>query len=258
MFLWIVLVAMKKIIHKAVFLFPLAIIGFGLISFIFGQLPAAFMPAQAARPLHSIVVTYACAVFFIITGMGIIAGIFSAACARLIAVFFFINLIYPQLTLSLQQFSNAGLWTVTLEILALCSGASMLTRIPAISKLAKYTFALSFLGFALLHYMYADYIVTLIPAWMPAHYLLNALVFAGFVGIAASLIFNMYVNLAGICFGSMFCFWVITLHLPRCLSSMSKEAEWSSLCIAVAMAGIGFLLAAEDKNQLPAIAVKTV
>ena len=247
MFLWIVLVAMKKIIHKAVFLFPLAIIGLGLVSFIFGQLPEAFMPAQVAPPLRGIVVTYACGAFFIITGMGIIAGKFADTCARLIAVFFFINLIYPQLVFSLQQFSNAGLWTVTLEILALCSGACMFARLPTIGKLAKYTFALSFLGFALLHYMYADYIVTLIPAWMPAHYLLNALVFAGFVGIAASLIFNRYVKLAGICFGCMFCLWVITLHLPRCLSNMSKEAEWSSLCIAMAMAGIGFLLAAEKK-----------
>ena len=233
-------------IHKAALLFPLAVIGFGLIIFIFGRFPEAFMPAQIVLPLRSII-TYGCGVLFIITGIGIIIGKFSDTCGKLIAIFFFINLIYPQLFISLQHFSDAGKWTVTLEILALCSGACMLTGKPRIATVAKYTFAIAFLGFALLHYMYADYIVTLIPAWMPAHYLLNAMVFAGFVATAISLIINMCVRLAGIFFGSMFCIWVITLHLSRCLSNMSKEAEWSSLCIAMAMAGIGFLLAAEKK-----------
>ncbi len=232
---------MKKWIPQGKFLFALAITGFGLITFITGQLPKAFSPAIESTSLRLTVVVI-CGLIFIASGIGLMINRFATNAGFLIFFFFLADLIYPQLITSLQQPTNAGQWTLTLELLALASGACFLTNNQLLQKIARYTFALSFIGFAVLHYMYADYIVTLIPAWMPAHYFLNALVLAGFIATSASLILNIATGPATFAFALMFCLWVITLHIPRCILHPSNEAEWSSLCIAIAMAGIGFLI----------------
>lgn len=120
--------------------------------------------------------------------------------------------------------------------------------ISKISQVARYTFAVSLLGFGILHYMYADFIATLIPAWMPAHLFLDYIVLFGFLATVVSIIINIQTQLATFLLGTMFLIWVVTLHLPRSIATASIAAEWSSLFIALAMSGIGFLIAA-DKLQ---------
>ncbi len=240
---------MKLLLQNGRLLLPLAIIGFGIINVVTGHFPTAFMPVIENKLLQGTLV-YGCAMLFVGSGAGMMLNKFERPCALAITVFFFIDLCYPQLTTALQQPGNASQWTVTLEILALCSGTAVWSGLPRVQRIARYAFAVALAGFAVLHYLYADYIVTLIPAWMPAHYVLNALVLIGFAGTAVCLVINRFTRLANTLLGCMFVIWVLTLHLPRCLASPSKEPEWSSGCIALAMAGIGFVLASRTRQDI--------
>lgn len=246
---------MKQLLQSGPYLFALAVIGFGLINVVTGNFPPAFMPVIQSSLLR-ILLVYACGILLISAGICILTNKFARTAATITAILFFADLLYPQLTTSLFDINNASQWTVTLELLALCSGAVILAASlhdlsrtiisPAVlekcSRIAPYTFAISLLGFALLHYMYADFIATIIPAWMPAHKLLNYVVLVGFVAAAASIIIHIQTRLATALLGIMFLAWVLTLHLPRCFSNPSKADEWSSLFIALAMSGIAFTL----------------
>jgi hypothetical protein len=39
------------------------------------------------------------------------------------------------------------------------------------------------------------------------------------------------------------------LHVPRVIKNPQTETEWTSMCIALAMSGIGFILAINGKNR---------
>ncbi len=248
---------MKKILQSGRYLFGIAIIGFGIINLITGNFPLAFMPPIASS-LIRVVAVYGIGIILVATGICIIVNKFPKTAATIIAMLFLLDFIYPQLTQLFSNFKNPNQWTVTLEILALCSGAFILAAslkddfqkpiisnntISKISQVARYTFAISLLGFGILHYMYADFIATLIPAWMPAHLFLDYIVLFGFFAAGLSIIINIQSRLATFLLGIMFLIWVVTLHLPRSIASPSIVAEWSSLFIALAMSAVSFIIA---------------
>jgi hypothetical protein len=47
----------------------------------------------------------------------------------------------------------------------------------------------------------------------------------------------------------MFFLWVVVLHAPRVCASLHNGDEWSSLFVALAMAGASFLIAATLPNR---------
>lgn len=103
-----------------------------------------------------------------------------------------------------------------------------------------YLFALSLVVFAVLHIRYNSFILTLIPAWMPAHLFLNYVVIAGFLLSAFSFFTNIKVSLAAELLGIMYLLWVLTLHAPRVIGKLTVEPEWASLFVALAVCGTAF------------------
>jgi sorbitol-specific phosphotransferase system component IIBC len=93
------------------------------------------------------------------------------------------------------------------------------------------------------HLMYAKFVATLVPAWIPGQ-----LFWAYFVGVAffaagLSIIARKLAPLAATLLGLMFLLWVILLHLPRVVASPHDGKEWTSAFVALAMSGSAFALA---------------
>lgn len=153
---------------------------------------------------------------------------------------------------------NGSTWTIVFETLALCGvawllagaashhtatarrGAPMFSagRVPGILS-----FAVSLLVFGVLHLVYADFVATLIPVWIPARlfwaYFTGAAFLAAGVSIATGVRGRLAATLVGIMFGS----WVLILHAPRVLSKLYDRGEWTSLFIAMAMCGGAWIVA---------------
>jgi hypothetical protein len=72
---------------------------------------------------------------------------------------------------------------------------------------------------------------------------------AGFIATAAALATKILARLATTVLGLMFFLWVVTLHAPRVYASLHNGDEWSSLFVALAMAGGSFLLASTLPNR---------
>ncbi|MEO6316667.1 MAG: hypothetical protein ABIU63_03585 [Chitinophagaceae bacterium] len=234
-------------------LFSLGLLCIGINHLIFGVFPAGLEPvAVAINGVKGLAYT---------TGVLIIAGavliLFTAGQERLAGVWllfivFLLILLLMQLPKALQDSSNAGIWTGFFEVLAVISGlffiaAKALPGKPALLPVGRFLLIVAMLVFGALHIMYARYIVTLIPPWLPLRSVLNAVVIAGFFGAALSLLLKRWVSQVTVLLAGMFFIWFIVLHLPRSIAARNLEAEWTSAFLALSMSGVALLAGANAK-----------
>jgi uncharacterized membrane protein len=107
----------------------------------------------------------------------------------------------------------------------------------------RFLFAAGLVVVGVQHFLYAKFIATLIPSWIPGHLFWAYFVGVAFIAAALSLATNIQGRLAAALLGLMFLLWVIVLHVPRVVASPHQGNEWTSAMIALAMCGGSFVLA---------------
>jgi hypothetical protein len=143
-----------------------------------------------------------------------------------------------ELTLSGGAFLAAGSLTRENKVPPLENFLEKL--IPA----GKYFFAVTMLIFGYTHFLYRDFVVTLIPAWIPGHlfwtYFAGASLMAGGLGIILNIKRHLAANLLGI---AIF-IWFIILHIPRAVADpySGNGNEITSVFEALSFSGIAFLI----------------
>jgi uncharacterized membrane protein len=149
----------------------------------------------------------------------------------------------PQLV---QHLHNPGPWTGTFENILLFGGACMLTG--KFQRDGKYLFAAALIVFGVQHYMYTQFITTLIPTWLPFHLFWAWVVTIAFFASAISIIIGKKVRLATLLLAVMFLIWVIILHLPRAITNGHSEPEWTSTFVALAAGAVSLVVAGLAKD----------
>lgn len=138
---------------------------------------------------------------------------------------------------------DPGPWTSGSELLAMCGAALVLAGSHTTIKLGRILFAVSLVVFGVQHFLYAGFIATLVPSWIPGHLFWAYSVGVAFVAAALSIATQTKSGLAATWLGIMFLLWVIVLHLPRVAAAPHNGNEWTSLFVALAMSGGAFMLA---------------
>jgi positive regulator of sigma E activity len=91
--------------------------------------------------------------------------------------------------------------------------------------------------------MYARFVATLVPAWIPARLFWAYFTGIAFVAAAVSIATKRMLGMAAMLLGTMFFLWVVFLHAPRVTGAIRNGNEVTSLFVAVAMCGLSFVLA---------------
>ena len=249
---------MQEFFKAGKYLFAFSIIAFGIIQFGVQEFMKGFLPMPESLPARNFFLNFI-STLFVAGGIALCIRKTMHRAALLIGMLLFILFIYPHLVTLLGDLHNPNPWTVTAEDLALASGAFIIsgdaqnpTVAPGKSALARngrILFAISLIVFAVQHFLYADFIATLVPVWIPFK-----LFWAYFIGVAFSLacisiLINIKTRLACALLGFMFLFWVIFLHLPRVAAATHIEPEKTSMFIALAMCGVFFTIAADSTEQ---------
>jgi uncharacterized membrane protein len=157
---------------------------------------------------------------------------------------------------------DGGGWTTGFEVMALAGAAWVLAGMAGATTLRPVGVQPAVLGrgmvgvslpvFGILHFVYAAYVASVIPAWIPGH---TGWAYAtGLAHAAAGLaiVSGVQRRLAAILEGCMFASWVVILHVPRVAGALDHRNEWTSLFIAVAMAGGSWLVAGATTTSPPA------
>lgn len=258
---------MNNIFNAGRYLFAVALLGFGLIQLITGNLPSEFIPLPPGMK-GKIIIAWITGIIFIASAICIIINKFSKSGAVAAGTIFFLFLVYPHSIKLLSNVYNPSEWVAFLETLCFSSIALVLaSTLPndkfinakcnnTLNKCAiagKYIFAIAIIIFGIQHFMYEKFIVTLVPSWIPFKIFWLYLVKAGFILTGISIILNFKTRLGLTLLGIMFLSWVLILHGPRVAATPKIEPEWTSFFVALAMCSGCFTLTSQTKKKVTKI-----
>jgi uncharacterized membrane protein YphA (DoxX/SURF4 family) len=200
----------------------------------------------------------------LITGLSIAINLKGSLAALLLGVALFVRVLIVHLPRALVNLHRPDPWTSGFEILALCGGTLALAgalsdkpynsrswgRADSTITVGRFLFAIPLLDFGALHFMYARFVATLVPSWIPWHLFWAYFVGVAFFAAALAIIIGKHASLAATLVGLMFLLWVFLLHLPRVAAAPHNANEWTSAFVAVAMSGSGFALAGALEQRI--------
>jgi uncharacterized membrane protein len=147
---------------------------------------------------------------------------------------------------------------VLLFLVALWAAKADIARVRALDKivaLSNLCFAIPLAVFGALHLSAVDFVLPIVPAYMP--WRLFWAYFVGFALLAASLSIatKIQVRWSGLLFGIMMFIFVATLHFPGALASPKDRFAWTVVVREMSFAGGGWILAGnamrgEHKSRL--------
>jgi uncharacterized membrane protein len=188
-------------------------------------------------------------------GASILFGKRARAGAALIGWFFLVSVVVFHMprfhgvlysgvdrTRALEPLALSGAAFALISILP--SRVGLLLRSPSwLTRMGCWLFALSLLVFGYQHFLYASFIATLIPAWIPGHLFWVYFTGVGFIVTGLAVMVEKFGGrLAATWLGIMFLLWFVVLHIPRAITRNTRD-EWNSAFVALAFAGASFIVA---------------
>ncbi len=103
-----------------------------------------------------------------------------ARAALALGAYFLLHLVVVHGAKVAARPAHAGLWTSAFEMVAMTGGLWVLAgtlrpdgdaerAVTIASTIGRYAFSLPLVAFGVLHAMYATYVATLVPSWIPGH-----------------------------------------------------------------------------------------
>ena len=161
-----------------------------------------------------------------------------------LAVLFGMVFVAFQLPAPLALVRDGVARTRALETLAFLATAAALAG-GALARLGPVLFGLCFVVLGAQHFMYAGFIATLVPSWIPGGGLFwNYATGVGMIAAGLAIGANRLAAPAGLLLALMLAAFVLTLHLPRTLTQAATANELNSLLVALAMTGAALVFAA--------------
>lgn len=125
-----------------------------------------------------------------------------------------------------------------------CRTESSITELAGMSEFMKKSirivqtvFALPWLIFGVQHFMYADFVANLVPAYFPARHFWAYLTGAAMIAAGASLIFDIPGRLASFMIGIMLLTFILLIHAPTILAD-SSVLNWTRALQDLAFAAL--------------------
>ena len=240
--------------------FAIAMIGFGVLSLVYADpVFGLAAPLPAWLPLHAFW-GYLTGSVLVVAGGCLLGGVKVRAAALVLGILFSLWVLLLHVPELIANPHSGNAWTTAPETLAICSAAWILTVTHAAASRAEailagaapYLFGICALIFGILHFVYADYVATLISVWIPAHlffaYFTGAAHFAGGLAILTRVLAPLATTMLGIMYAS----WVLILHIPRVIAAPQNRAEWTSLFVATALSGSAWIVAGGLARKSPA------
>jgi uncharacterized membrane protein len=244
--------------------FAIAIVAFGVQHLVHGAFVTRVVPWWPAwMPAHPL---WAGAVGLALIGAGaaILANRRTAAVASVLGAALLLSFLCLGLPMAAADAPLGGAWTRAGKALALAGGAFLVAQttggttaagLARLWPLGPWCFGAFLALCGIQHFVHARFVQTLVPAWIP-----GALIWTWFTGVAllaagVGVVLPRTARLAGLLTGLMIATWVVVLHVPRALADLQDTNETTAVFEALAMSGIGFLVAARaGRASLPVAA----
>jgi uncharacterized membrane protein len=240
--------------------YAIGLIGIGVQHFIFSDFIPVIMPGWPAWiPGGHAVFAYIFGALLISAGACILFDIKGRIMAALTGAVFLLLVIVAHLPVTLALYPwHLGSWTNAFKLLTMCGGAWMvvgslddrssqrISFLEPIMPVGRYFLPITVIAFGYAHFLYVEFVQSLVPAWIPGHVFWTYLAGVALIAAGLGIIFRVQARLAAFLLGLMIFLWFILLHIPRAIADphSGKGNEWTSVFEALAFSGIAFIMAA--------------
>jgi len=270
---------MQTIYHKLLrpgqIFFAIALVGFGILQFIYGDIVIGRAPAYPPGVPGQYIFACIWGAAFVLVAVLILGGRREQAWTGLIVTAFFV-FVWAFLRQLPTVFANPNGGTITAlgKAIALFGGTLAVAASIAFSALGLlpppqegrelrsallnavflWIGSISVGGFLVLggieHFIYPQFVATLVPSWIPFPvfwtYFAGIALILGGLGIIIPFLPPIIARPAAALSGLMIFLWVLMLHLPRAIAgadAASRRNEWTAVFEALAISGIAFVVA---------------
>jgi uncharacterized membrane protein YphA (DoxX/SURF4 family) len=249
---------MKNLLWPGRFFYGIGVAGIGLQQFIYSEFRPVLLPYWPASVPGQNILAYLAGALLILAGLAIILDKKGRIACYILAGFFFLLFlcchVYFQLFLNPNDF-HLGSWTDALKELALSGGAFLMAASfpeqkaspPAklLQLLGKAFFSIMLIAFGVDHFLYTEFVATLVPNWIPGHIFWTYFAAVALIGSGVCFLLQLQVKLVGMLCGVMLFLWFVILHIPRAIADphAAKGNEITSVFQALAFSGIAFIIA---------------
>ena len=144
----------------------------------------------------------------------------------------------------------AAAWVLAVAVPAAASSfRGRENLIATLAKIGRCVFAFALIVFGIQHFMYAEFIDTLITSWIPGKLFWTYLTGVGMIAVALAIITGIYARFACLTLAAMFFLWVLVLHAPLVATHLNNGNQWSSLFVAMAMGAASLILAISSSRD---------
>jgi uncharacterized membrane protein len=246
----------------------IAMVAFGVQHFIYLNFVTRLVPPLPAWIPGQAFLASLFGAFLIAAGIAIIVGIEARTMALLLGGTLLLSFVVLYLPSIFATPRNGSQWTRAGKALALSGGSFLIAgSIPVayaslkgframVAKalerfipLGRFFLAAFLMLGGILHFIYAQRVSTLVPAWIPWHmfwtYFSGCALIAGGLGI----IVPWTTRLAATLSAGMIFIWFVTLHIPRALANLRDANETTAVFEALAMSGVAVLIATNPTGR---------
>ncbi len=242
---------MSQLSSLAKTLFAVAMAAFGVLSLVSGELiraPVTLAP-QPILVYLSAAVLGSCAIAITVKRFDYLAAI-------ALGTAFGLSFVLLHIPALIAHPRDGNTWAPAVATLALCGMSLVLAArcapaaidnrpIRMLVSAGRIMFGACLLVCGIQHFMYASFVATFIPAWIPMPLLWAYLTGVCHLAAGTSMITGVWMPLSTLLIGFMFFLFVVLLHVPRVARDVGNVNEWISLFVAVAFCAGAWLLASQ-------------
>jgi uncharacterized membrane protein len=156
---------------------------------------------------------------------------------------------------------HIGVWSNAFKELAFAGGAfavagsfefqplqkrtSLIRLLELFIPMGSLFFSITMIVFGIEHFLYPDFVATLVPAWIPGHLFWTYFAAIALIGAGLAIILRVRLKGVAILLGTMIFLWFLFLHIPRAAIAPASDNgnELTSVFEALGFSGAAFVMA---------------
>jgi uncharacterized membrane protein len=238
--------------RKLAFVFAgLSLLGIGVLQLSSGQILVGRPPLPSMGEWYGPPITWTVSALLIIKGVLVIMRKAATVVSGILAAFIICYCVLPNLWLlvngdigiALTSFGKGiSLATGLLVLRAAAPDERETRRNQVIIHACNYCFGVFLTASGIQHFVFAAFVVTLIPSWIPFPEFWTYA--AGGLLVASGLcLITGFKRTMALSFSALMIFsWVLIVHIPRAFFTVQNINEWTALSEALAFASLLFIL----------------
>jgi len=257
---------MERLIKASRISYGIMIAALAVQQIIYTSFRPVILPPWNLSFAGSAIFVYLLSILFIAGAIAIIFNKRAKEVSLILGGIFLLLFIFCQVPYELiadANYKHLGVWTSPLKELVLAGGGFIVAGsfwaapkkiqnepsvIGLLEKLIPFGgifFSITMVIFGIDHFLYPEFVATLVPDWIPGHLFWTYFAGVALIGSGLAIIVKFKLKLSAILLSLMIFIWFIILHIPRGIADPNglQGNEVSSVFEAFGFSGIAYLIA---------------